>query len=332
MRLDINLRLPAYAIPALRMSENIRRVCSANNIRVNPPTVRFAFAPNTAIAINSARMPVSFVQENSAKSIRYLKEFVEFFHPEISPFVRMDVDVPWEKHDDVTKTILAYCGDLLLKSKDASVVEALSKLRQLGINRGGRFGSDQAHEYAAAHSLIFRDALELPVDNFFHGCASKPLFSISIGGRPEKQFNVMRRYIRKNARACDLSSHGTGKCYLDAWNQSLSASRTNYCGAVDCRTVHDGDKPLVSIAAITSIGASPTYYRSEFDLPMNCSARPTVLLKQMAGEIELEKTGQGRALAKERLKTVANDVNALIDDAGGENQLMEFLLAFNRNS
>src|SRR5205809_307384 len=46
---NINLRIPAYAIPAIHMVENIQKVLESRNLPATLPTIRLAFAPHAAI-------------------------------------------------------------------------------------------------------------------------------------------------------------------------------------------------------------------------------------------------------------------------------------------
>lgn len=325
-----NLRLPAYAVPALHMVENIKKVCEKANIEARLPAIRFIFAPHTAIAINGSRMPEEQVLGNADKNINYLEQYIERFHPDVASQVRVDIDNSWSQHNDITRVIRKHLSSMLIATEDVAVKEALSKLQQLGMHHGDKDGQRLACTYIAAHSLIFGDALEYPNGNFFEN-TQRPLMAISIGGRPERLFNIARRFIRRQSDLqglIDISPDGVRQ-ELECYKASLMESRANYGTIFDPSLIHEADKPVASISAITSIGSAPVYYATEFDLPVKMMQfKPTTLLNEMESIIEREKTGQSKALAKERLKIVRHDINVLIKDAGGEDKLMGFIADF----
>lgn len=322
-----NLRLPAYAVPALHMVENIKQICERNNLDVNLPSIRFIFAPYTAIAINGSYMSEQQVLDNTARNINYLKKYIEKFHSSIAGQVRIDIDNPWTEHNETTQIVHKYFSNLLLQSEDQSVRSVLDKLRELGMHHGDEDGQRLACDYAAVHSLIFSDALECPKDNFF-SILHKPLMTISIGGRPERFFNVARGFIRKRSSIHHLLNTSPDGILeqLEAYKDSLIESRARYGDTLDPNFIHEGDKPIASVSAITFVGASPVYYATEYDLPVAImSDKPINLLKQMEIEIDKKKSGQEKSLAKERLKIIVHDIGVMIADVDGEDQLMDFI-------
>ncbi|MBU3979241.1 hypothetical protein KKE68_06095, partial [Patescibacteria group bacterium] len=255
------------------------------------------------------------------------KKYIDTFHPGISKQIKMETDIPWQQHNEITKTTHNYFSKLLLNAQEQPVIDALTKLQKLGMHHGDENGMKHAHEYAAVHSFIFKDALEYPNDNYY-GNSEKPLFSISLGGRPERLFNIARDYIRKKSRADDLILQGAINQHeqLDTWRNSLMESRAKYDNSIKSDLVHEGDKPLVSVAAITSVGAIPVYYATEYDLPVqHYTEKPTVLLKTMEKNINETKIGQEKKLAMARFKNVAFDIDTILTDVKNEEIFINFV-------
>ncbi len=322
-----NLRIPAYAVPAIHILENIEQVFERYKIDAELPTIRFLFAPNTAIAINNSHMPNDQVLKNTAGNMLYLKKYIDTFHRGISKQIKMETDIPWQQHNEITKTTHHYFSNLLLNAQEQPVIDALTKLQKLGMHHGDENGMKHAHEYAAVHSFIFKDALEYPNDNYYEN-SKKPLFSISIGGRPERLFNIARDYIRKQSRVNDFIMQSTMNLYeqLQTWKNSLIESRAKYGNSIEGHLIHEGDKPLVSVAAITSVGAIPVYYATEYDLPVeHYKDKPTTLLNRMEKNIRETKIGQEKKLAMERFKSIAFDVETILADVKSEDLFVNFV-------
>ena len=311
---DINIRVPSYVIPGLKTLENLKSLQQRNIIKFDLPTFRIFFAPYSAISINSAEMAAEDVLLNMAKTHDYLSRYITFFHPEILPHVKFEVENPWDIHNEITKGVLDHFSQLLIETQDENIQQSLSILRERGVKHGNESGASHSHVYAAMHPLLFKDGIFHPPVNIFDN-AEKNIFALSIGGRPERLFNTIRSYIRKVAK-----EQNDGHIA-----ESIESSNDIFNKPPDYLS-----SPVISTLAITKIGNTPVYYKTKYDLGVQThNEPPTVYLNTMKTYIVDNLSGAERSLELKQLQDIENDINVIIADAKGENALMGFLDSLN---
>lgn len=320
---DINIRVPSYIIPGLKILENLRDLQRKNIINFNLPKFRVFFAPHTAIAINSAKMSSEDVLRNMVRTHKYLSKYIEFFHHDIASQVYFEVENSWDQHDAVTESIIHYFSQLLISSQDETVIKSLRILQERGVKHGNEDGARLSHIYAALHPLLFKDSLNHPPVNVFAD-DGKSVFALSLGGRPERLFNILRSYIRKNAQRSSASEliQGEGDDLLQTrigpgkpLNGNIFPVQPNYSSS-----------PVTSVMAITDVGRTPVYYRTEYDSGIQSyDDFPLSSLKRKKEAIVRNLQGQEMSLELKRLEEIDRDIRVIIEDAGSELILMKFL-------
>ncbi|GEM_PF-3230708 len=320
---DTNIRALSYVIPSVKILENLKKLKERGIIEFDLPRFRIFFAPYSAIAVNTSEMSSEDVLQNMARTRRYILEYIAYFHKDIFPNIFIEVENPWDQHDPVTRVVLDYFSQLLVDSQDETIKKLISILQQRGANHGNELGAELAHVYAAIHPLLFKDSVNHPRVNVFD-YSEKNLFALSIGGRPERLFNSVRAYIRKKTDPRLLSALlGNNGIFFDL---SPVSDVGPYTGTVFPVRPDYLSSPIVSTLAITTIGSTPVYYRTKYDLGIRSrNDLPLSYLASMKEIISKQLSGAQRALELNRLAEIERDIRTVIDDVGSEDVLMNFL-------
>lgn len=313
----------SYGLPELS-AEDIGELRTKNAIITTLPTVRFFFASQAAIAINHTMQPDK-VRARTAANLETVKGFVSEHYPHLESSVRYAQDIPWDQRKHSSMVVVEYCAHVLRDSQDPSIQNALTTLQKLGGNRGGEKGRERAAEYAAIHPLVFGDRLDIPVTYHMQGIRSNPDVMITIGGRPEIQFNAIREYLSRNANPEGLlefieqrgrrTHDHKKKAELETmayrvrlWMQQAAKRRERYQNGHDLPTTPRYDLPHTSIRLGGEIGAFPTYYLTEHDAPIGTNVGDQ--LEDLLAIPNLPSTTPQEKLTKERRRSVIYDINA----------------------
>lgn len=320
---DINVRVPAYIIPGLKILESLRGLQQRRIIDFQLPRFRVFFTPHTATVINAAAMNPDDVLQNKERTCRYLSQYVAHFHKNIAPYVQFEVENPWTEHDTVTQSLLNHYSQLLVESQEESVIRSLVILRERGVKHGNEEGARRAHVYAAMHSFLFKDSLNhLPVNVFAQ--KDKSIFALSLGGRPERLFNTLRDFIRHVTQRNPLPE----EALLDSSQRGSDQDIPNFPqrGTIFTRRPTHASSPIASMMAITSVGRTPVYYRTAYDMGIGGYDNSSIAyLTYMQEAIKSKLSGAELALELDRLKEIEHDIKVLIEDSGSEEALMDFL-------
>lgn len=320
---DTNIRALSYVIPSVKILENLKKLRQRGIIEFDLPRFRIFFAPYSAIAVNKSEMSSEDVLQNMARTRRYILEYIAYFHKDIFPNIFIEVENPWDQHDPVTRVVLDYFSQLLVDSQDDTIRKLLSILQQRGANHGNELGAELSHVYAAIHPLLFKDSVNHPRVNVFDS-AEKNLFALSIGGRPERLFNSVRAYIRKKTDPRPLSVLLEKNGVLP--DPSSVSSVEPYTSIVFPIKPDYLSSPVASTLAITTIGSTPVYYRTKYDLGIRShDDSPLSYFASMREIISRQLSGAERALELNRLAEIERDIRTVIDDVGSEDVLMSFL-------
>lgn len=202
-------RCPAYIVPAIKILEGL------SGIGISLPEVR-VFSTQSLIGLNGYKL--EDVNYRTDEMFALLMAYIKKFHPEIQS--RFSFEKPEVNLDEVSK-LAAYLDDI----QDPIIQKSLNEIQQMGFHHGGTLGRDNANLYAAAHihPQFFQDLLP-PAE-------STSDFIISLGGKPEIQFNSVRVGL-----AGQLKSSGIGSMHFPP-----------------------------SVHAIIGVGEKPVYYQDSWN-------------------------------------------------------------------
>ncbi|MBI4065200.1 hypothetical protein HY409_02430 [Candidatus Gottesmanbacteria bacterium] len=325
---DTNIRAPSYVIPGIKILENLRELKRKNIIDFELPRLRIFFAPYTAISVNAAEMSSEEVLQHMTRTYEYIYKYIYYFHNKIFPYVYFEFENPWGMHDPITREVIQNYSQLLLDSQDDDVKRALAILYARGIKHGNDNGAKLSHVYAAMHPLLFKDSVYHPKVNVFED-GEKSIFAVSIGGRPERMFNIARAYIRRNGRFHPAStSKETSQTLLCTSESEATAASISY--EIFSASPDHALSPVASTLAITRVGSTPVYYRTRYDLGIRTySDSPLSYLNYMRDLINSQLSGAERSLELKRLNEIERDILVMIGDIGSEDLLMKFLSFIN---
>lgn len=320
---DTNVRVPAYIIPGLKILESLRGLQQRRIIDFRLPRFRVFFAPHTATVINAAVMNSDDVLQNMERTCKYLSQYVAHFHRDIASYVQFEVENPWTEHDTVTQSLLNHYSQLLIESQEESIIRSLAILRERGVKHGNEEGARRAYVYAAMHPFLFKDSLNhLPINVFAQ--KDKSIFALSLGGRPERLFNTLRDFIRHVTQRNPLPE----EALLDSSQRGSDQDTPTFPqrGTIFTRRPTHASSPVVNMMAITSVGRTPVYYRTAYDMGIGgYDNSPIAYLTHMQEVVKSKLSGRELALELNRLREIEHDIKVLIEDAGSEETLMGFL-------
>lgn len=202
-------RCPAYIVPAVKILEGL------SGAGVPLPEVRI-FSTQSLISLNGRKL--EDVGLRTDEMFALLADYIREFHPNIKSF--FSFEKPQINLEEVSK-FAEHIGDV----QDPTIQKALNEIQQMGFHHGGVLGRNNANLYAAAHihPQFFQDVLPAAEDS--------PDFVVSLGGKPEIQFNLVRVGLIEQLRSARVdtvyfphSVHaivGIGEkpvYYQDSWN------------------------------------------------------------------------------------------------------------------
>jgi hypothetical protein len=255
--------------------------------------------------------------------------YIAFFHRDVASNIYFEIENPWDQHNSVTEAVLTYFSQLLITSQDENVQRSLSILQKRGKIHGNEDGARLSYVYAAMHSLLFKDSINHPPVNVFDN-EEKSVFALSIGGRPERLFNNLRSYIRRNAQMTSLSDIMT--------KEGAASSLTNTSSRKEVKVLNSSifpikpdylSSPVTSVLAITTVGRTPVYYRTKYDFGIRSyNDSPLSYIASKRKAICNNLSGEEKKVELNRLTEVERDIQVIIDDVGSEQILMDFLGSF----
>lgn len=305
-------------------------VLSKYSISEEPVKVHLFIADEAAIAINHNNMDPEQVRLRSVENMATLKDHVETYHQRVKDVVDYSMDKPWDSKPH-TRITIEYLADVLRRSQDPSIQETLRILGKLGEGRGGENGAERAAEYAAMHPLGFGDRLDLPYVSYLPRKAEDREISFTIGGRTEKHFCAVRKYLSQNADADGFIGFISQKLedgsrddqaalagmipILERWKSLINYARERSYSNRDS-SLPRPDYPLIGAMLITSIAKHPTYYLTEFDQPN--SLEPDEYDRYLRQKESYFSDQNDDALREAVYWSVVEDMNALRKAQGRE--------------
>ncbi len=187
-----SLRLPAYAAVGLQFLKNLRVHFTGL------PTLRIFSGQQSGMKCNA--LPADVVWKITTVNFALIHLFAKAFYPEISSNVMFDFDTPFDELGSVPADLVA-----CLRRSNGSysgLQETLNQLADMGSKRG-EDGRKRAVDYAATHPLGFADfriAGPAAATRWLRHCADlQSRVMISIGGPPERYFNVCRIFLSEQS-------------------------------------------------------------------------------------------------------------------------------------
>ncbi len=299
-------------------------------IRVNRPRLRVFFAHQAAIAINHT-MDSTKIPNRTQENMNALRIYMTTFHPKIAPHMELIVDTPWKEHSPYQTVLIEYLAYELRESQDLNIQKTLAVLRKLGGNHGGEMGAERAAEYAAAHPAVFGDRMNLPYTMYLEGENKNPAINITIGGKTEREFCAVREYLTRIVNAKRLKTFIANKALsasdskqkqrlqgmiasISRWEDMIAQRRNRYGNIGDEGVIAKADLPIHGIQLITTIGQTPTYYPTEYDIPTGTSDSDVAQHAADLDALNERLKVQGSTLDRSRLKNVRTDYQIMAED------------------
>jgi hypothetical protein len=299
------LRLPAYALPAVKIWENLDGVLTQMGVDARP-TINLFWAGQAAINING--MDPEAVLATARHSQAYIQAYLEQHHPEAAQHVRYTVDQPWEQHTPTTDTLVNYLTILMMNSLGQGGAVLDTAQAELA-NRAQVHGAEDHHQYTALHPVFFEDPLPAPAHHDYFGepiNGNGFLFNLTIGGPPERAFNAARVVLSAGATPQGLQA------YAETTGQQ-----------VDRNLLTDSVFPLTS-RLIGPVGDVPVYYPQPGELT-TAVASPQTIREWQADIRSTIGVGQAPTLEQIGLRAAASDLGFLLKDCGSPEALMNIV-------
>lgn len=179
---QIPLRAPSYIVPALRIMKSFQ------NMNLPVPRLRVFSGQSAAAAVNG--FDLGKMWEKTLKIFVLCRLHALKFFPEISSEIFFDFDYLMAEDEEVRELARQLQRQ---KSNRAGLPEVLNFLLTRGKAHGGQLGEDGALLYIALHPILFGDWLNC--GSGWLRCFTEqtfPPFRISLGGPPERFFNIGR--------------------------------------------------------------------------------------------------------------------------------------------
>ena len=290
------LRTPAYCIPAVHMWKRLNMLLGEKNV-TERPNLRFLFAPHAAIELN--HMDPYKVLSHTQQTIALTQAYIKKFHPEIIDYVEFVIDTPWEKHTPETTDIIKKLTQIVIESNDPDIQETVESLRKRQNKHSN--GYDSAEQYAAIHPLLFGDQMGTPPTNILKS-DKQSLFTVSIGGRPERMFNRLRDFLSKET----MRENG-----------------------------HQARFPYATGRVITdTIGRHPVYYQIDKDWDKLVSQAKSGIVSRLQEQIEIygkTMSGRDKKIQCKAVEDVQAEMEIIFNDCDGEETYLEFISKFVKN-
>lgn len=237
-------RLPSYAIPPLRIVEQLQNFYAQREkkafesrkrwearkldipeyqvtltdaqiqeerersaIATQMPTVRFFFPDHAAQVINgnNDQEIMEAIGRQTQQTTAALQRELFYLFPDLKDAIEIRRDIFSEdphRPEFWQRAYLEHTLGLLLIGQYTDIASAVAarnaliSLQATGVGKvGGHDGRNAAISYAAIHSLIFMDRVEIPFSSSLEGVYSRPQVSISFGGESEMRFNAVRTFL-----------------------------------------------------------------------------------------------------------------------------------------
>lgn len=257
--------------------EEIDSVLTKANVARNPVRVDFFSAHNIAKAVNEDMVPEQ-IDQRAQDNEQVLRDHAQRYHPDIP--VNVLSDIPQERLSPTQKFIHRFLTELLDRSTDPKIREALAVAEQLGGNRGGQVGQAKSLMYTSSHAQLYGDRMNLPYSTFLTEQPA-PRILFTIGCRTERIFRTIREYCQKNAnpqgykaflrefitQAADQEEIRDAQVALDElhnWMEAVAKKRPSYDWN-NPKELDPADFNIHEIFGITQIGSVVPYYPAVFE-------------------------------------------------------------------
>lgn len=332
----------------LLSDEEATQLLAEKGVPQNMPTIRYFFADQAAMVINSTKNRAG-IDERTIANMQALYTHITSKYPHLAERVEIVRDAPWSKHPLRAKLQIDYLASIVEEAEQThpSIKDAVNHLRKRGENHGGENGHKEAHRYAGYHDAIFQDLLSLPFTKYLYQMdkdakfaeygspiVHNPLYNIVLGGRSEKEFDLVRDYVSTHAsmegymkyvqtRAHEESDPDMEQqlLHLHAKLQRLDRITSHIAQARYSQTPQAADAlrpdhPYMTMSFTTKIGRQAPYYATEVDVPTGSDIPSQI--EMIEGQImDIETSGLSKSeITKQRvnLEWVIFDLKALLED------------------
>lgn len=324
---SLPLRFPAYLLPAIYQWTSIAEVLQKHDPSCSP-RIELVFTPH--FGANTNQMDNEKVHRHTQAALKISRMFAERFFPEVVSSIEYKLDQPLSQHP-YAQLAINYLVSLVERAPD----EVKERLQKFASNHGS---ANEFRKYAALHPVIFQDILRLPPLSTVMEKDRSSLVNITIGGRPEAKFNVVRALLSDQTTPEEFlefvknqSEENHAIQTIEWWLAALQQRRASYDGSGLNTKWANSDIPLLTLPLITNVGEKPVYYMTPFDLPL--TKETITMLKREGIANTMGKIGNQTSLLpgqKHIVKSITRDLQALLN-AVDEKELSDFYEEFLEN-